>query len=72
MNSVTLSAINRIINSKIKIIPYSNLLVRSKRRFSSNKQKEEPIMLKRFWKQVSIQSNPGTYINKILINKLRN
>ncbi|CAB4386330.1 unnamed protein product [Rhizophagus irregularis] len=49
------------------IIPL--LTVRSERRFSSNKQKEEPTALKRFWKQVSIQLNPDTQTYEILLDK---
>ncbi|GES77360.1 ATP synthase mitochondrial F1 complex assembly factor 2 [Rhizophagus clarus] len=58
---------SRMINSKI--IPCSALLLQNKRRFSSNKQKEEPMMLKRFWKEVTIQLNPDTQTYEILLDK---
>ncbi|GBB83899.1 hypothetical protein RclHR1_10560009 [Rhizophagus clarus] len=67
MNPLTLSTIKRMINSKI--IPCSALLLQNKRRFSSNKQKEEPMMLKRFWKEVTIQLNPDTQTYEILLDK---
>ena len=74
MNSITLPMINRMVNNRI--ILCSTLLVRSKRKFSSNKQVEgkedadfqNKNTLKKFWKQVSIRSNSGilNLVNKFI------
>ena len=67
MNLITLSVINRMVN---RVTFCSTLSLQSRRKFSSNKQmkkKEETVpqtksTLGKFWKQVSIQQNPGILI----------
>src|SRR4051812_40033821 len=61
MNSIILPVVNRVTLC-------TTLLVQSRRKFSSNKPMEKT-KLKRFWKQVSIQSNPDTQKYEILLDK---
>ncbi|RIA87575.1 hypothetical protein C1645_695944 [Glomus cerebriforme] len=68
MNSI----INRIASRRVTF--YSTLLIQS-RKFSSNQiKKKEPVpqtksTLRRFWKHVSVQSNPDTQTYEILLDK---